>query len=357
MSAPISAERLASWFGEQLPGASNVAVTDLSRPADGASAEMILATITWQAAGEERFEDVVLRARPNPPCLIEPYDLAKQFDILRRLEPTDVLSPRALWIEPTGDVIGREFFVMNRLPGSVYEMGPPTGTSPEQVNRMCHSMIEQLAAIHNVDIQTRGLHDIDGGGVEHLSREVAHWRSEIDRVERGRFPALQRLAEALLDLQPPPSERVALVHGDPKPGNIAFTGDTVSGMFDWEMATVGDPLTDVGWIEMTWMPWVYTPGAPTMDVLLTRYEQLTGIPVRNRTWYCALAKFKLAVILLVGGALLGSGHSNDILVSDAAALIHPMTTNALEELGVEEVPESGPVLPDPERVRVIREAR
>ena len=69
---------------------------------------------------------MVLRLRPKPPALLEPYDLARQFTILRALEPTAVRVPRALWLEDTGDVLGRPFFVMERVGGDVYEMESPT---------------------------------------------------------------------------------------------------------------------------------------------------------------------------------------------------------------------------------------
>jgi aminoglycoside phosphotransferase (APT) family kinase protein len=140
-------------------------------------------------------------------------------------------------------------------------------------------MIEQIAAIHTVDLAARDLQDIDGGGRDHLSREVAHWKAQMSRADRGSLPALELLAATLSEQQPAQPEAVTLVHSDTKPGNIAFSGDAVSAVFDWEMATVGDPLTDIGWIEMTWMPWFYTPGAPPADELLARYEQLTGIRV------------------------------------------------------------------------------
>ena len=72
-------------------------------------------------------------------------------------------------------------------------------------------------------------------------------------MQRDRLPALERLAAELADRQPAPCPIVALVHGDPKPGNFAFEGDEVSAVFDWELATVGDPLTDIGWLECNWI--------------------------------------------------------------------------------------------------------
>ena len=77
-------------------------------------------------------------------------------------------------------------------------------------------------------------------------REIDHWTSEIRRVQRGPLPALERLAEAVREQQPEQCPSVTLVHGDAKPGNFAFEGSEVSAVFDWEMATIGDPLADIG---------------------------------------------------------------------------------------------------------------
>jgi Phosphotransferase enzyme family len=142
-----------------------------------------------------------------------------------------------------------------------------------------------------------------------------------------------------------------------KPGNIAFEGDEVTAVFDWEMATIGDPLADIGWIENTWtgVRKPDRPGEGWIDPYLRRYEELTGIAVLNREWYRALAHYKLAVILLVGGALLEQGHSDDLLVADAAHFIHPMTRQGLRELGADTHVEAGPVIPHLERVQAIRD--
>src|SRR6185503_5636506 len=84
----------------------------------------------------------------------------------------------------------------------------------------------------------------------HLDRELDHWSGEMHRVQRGSLPALERLLEELRATKPQPCPTVTLVHGDAKPGNFAFVGDEVSAVFDWEMTTVGDPLTDIGWMEL-----------------------------------------------------------------------------------------------------------
>ncbi|ORV81532.1 acyl-CoA dehydrogenase [Mycobacterium interjectum] len=348
-------ERLAAWLRAQLPDADDVRVEGLDRVNFGHSAEMMTLRIVSRRAGREQCQDAVLRLRPKPPALLEPYDLVRQFTVLRALADTAVRVPRALWLEQTGEVLGRPFFVMERAAGQVYEMEPPAGVADSVVVRMCQSLVEQLAAIHTVDLAHTGLDALDSGG-DHLDRELDYWAAELDRVKRGRLPALERLRQALRAAKPEPCPNVTLVHGDAKPGNFAFTGGEVSAVFDWEMTTVGDPLTDIGWLEMLWMQPVGLsthPAAPGIDALLAHYESASGIAIQNRPWYRAFNAYKMAVICLIGAMLIEDGHSDDQKLVLAAYGTSLMTKAGLIELGVEEALEDGPVLPRDERIQQV----
>jgi aminoglycoside phosphotransferase (APT) family kinase protein len=353
--------RLAPWVSKMVPGARNVRIDGLDRVEMGHSAETLLLTLSWEDGAGDHREEVALRIRPPAPGLLEPYDLQHQVDILRALESTPVRAPRAYWIEPSGHVLGREFYVMERLPGTVYERGVPEelATDPVRIRRMCESMIEQLAAIHSVDTGATQLEGISDGR-RYVHGEIDHWTSEIQRVQRGPLPALERLAAALREQQPQQSPGETLVHGDAKPGNFAFEGSEVSAVFDWEMATIGDPLADVGYAEMLWvMPGYFTsrPAALTVDEFVIHWEKLTRIQTSSRPWYRALAGFKTAAILLVGGFLFDNRHSDDLRFGQMTNAIHPLTRQALHELGIDEELEPGPVLPRPERVREVEMAQ
>jgi aminoglycoside phosphotransferase (APT) family kinase protein len=317
--------RLAAWLRTQLPDADDVRVEGLDRVRFGHSAEMMMLSVVTRHGDQDTRRDVVLRLRPKPPALLEPYDLVRQFRILRALADTTVRVPRALWLEETGDVLGRPFFVMERAAGQVYEMEAPAEVADQTVVRMCRSLVEQLAAIHTVDLKQTGLDALDDGS-GHLGRELDHWRAEMSRVRRGSLPALERLHRALRDTKPEPCPKVTLVHGDAKPGNFAFTGGDVSAVFDWEMTTVGDPLTDIGWLEMLWMQPVGInshPAALSVDALLEHYESVSGIKVDDQ-------KLVLA------------GYGTSL-----------MTKVGLTELGIEEALDDGPVLPREERIQQV----
>jgi aminoglycoside phosphotransferase (APT) family kinase protein len=345
-----SPDKLAAWLRTQLPD-DELRIEGLDRVEFGHSAEMMVLTIV--ASTDRR--DIVLRLRPRPPALLEPYDLKRQFGILRALEATSVRAPRALWLEESGDVLGRPFFVMECVAGDVYEMEAPQNATPEGIRHMCLSMADQLAAIHNVDLRATGLSSLADGGT-HLDRELDHWADEMHRVQRGPLPALERLLKGLRDTRPEACPTVTLVHGDAKPGNFAFVGDEVSAVFDWEMTTVGDPLTDIGWMELLWMQPVGItshPSAPTIDEFLARYEAVSGISTRNRQWYRALNAFKMAVICLIGSMLFDDGVTDDHRFLLNAHGISLLTQVGLADLGIEERPEDGPVMPREERIQQV----
>lgn len=348
-------ERLTAWLRTQLPDADDVRVVGVDRVSFGHSAEMMTAVVITARGDKTSRLEVALRLRPTPPALLEPYDLVRQFTILRGLEQTAVRAPRALWLEDTGDVLGRPFLVMERAAGDVYEMQAPTDVTDHTVVRMCQSLVEQLAAIHSVDLERTGLDALDDGD-NHLERELGHWAAELDRVKRDSLPALERLGEALCEHLPEPCPHRTLVHGDAKPGNFAFAGGEVSAVFDWEMTTVGDPLTDIGWLEMLWMQPVGInshPAAPPIEALLSHYEAASGIAVQNRPWYRAFNAYKMAVICLIGAMLIDAGHSDDQKLVLAAYGTSLMTKAGLADLGIDDPLEDGPVLPREERIQQV----
>jgi aminoglycoside phosphotransferase (APT) family kinase protein len=151
-------DTLTAWLRTQLSD-DDLRIEGLDRVEFGHSAEMMVLTVVTST--DRR--DVVLRLRPRPPALLEPYDLARQFGILRALEDTSVRAPRALWLEDSGDVLGRPFFVMERVAGDVYEMEAPQDATPQGIRHMCLSMADQLAAIHNVDLRATGLYSLADG--------------------------------------------------------------------------------------------------------------------------------------------------------------------------------------------------
>ena len=328
---------LVEWLRGRMPEARGLVVEDLDRAEVGHSAETLLFTVRWDGGGTR----VALRLRPPAPGLLEPYDLERQYRILQALEATPVKAPRPLWFEPTGGVLGREFYVMERLDGTVYERQLPGDIDGHRATRMAGAMVDQLAAIHRVPPPDVG-----------RSHGLDHWAAEVRRVQRGPLPKLERLLEELRRTEPGPQNDGTLVHGDAKHGNFGFVDDEVSAIYDWEMAGLGDPMTDVGWTELMWtMPGSFTTvaGAPDADWFVARWEQASGLRAHDRVWYRAQQAFKMSAIMLVGAMHFDLGHSDDVRLAYMGYGVQMLTDRGLAELGVDEPLDHGPVLPREER--------
>jgi len=273
--------------------------------------------------------------------------------VMRALEGTAVRAPQPLWIEETGDVLGRPFFVMARTPGDVYEWALPAALQ-DRVVHLSEQVMDQIADVHTVDLAATGLTSSDPR--EHVARELDRWQGEVERVRRGPLPALERLIAELRAQQPEPTQVVTLVHGDAKPGNFAFVDGAVSAVYDWELADVGDPLTDLGWAEIAWSITPAFAGLPPghFDELLGRWERRTGIAVHDRAWYRAFGAYKMAAIQLVGSMLVDAGHSDDWRYVEMGTGVKIVTRMGLASLGITEKIDSGPVLPREERVAELR---
>lgn len=122
------------------------------------------------------------------------------------------------------------------------------------------------------------------------------------------------------------------------------------------MTTIGDPLTDIGWLELLWMQPVGItshPGALGVDDLVAHYEAVSGITVANRSWYRAFNAYKMAVICLIGAMLVDSGHSDDKKLVLAAYGTAMLTAIGLTELGIDDKPADGPVMPREDRIEAV----
>lgn len=347
---------LTQWLRANLQLSPQARVEGLQTLDFGHSAEMIALTMI---DGEEQRQDLVIKLHPPSPGLLEPYDLERQYKILQALDPSPVKAPKVRCYEATGTVLGRDFYVMDRIAGEAYEREVPEELDePGRITAMCESLVDELASVHLVDLASVGLADLDDGAT-YVDRELQRWAGEMQRVQRGPLPALERLHAELTSRRPAPSGRITLVHGDAKPGNFGFVDDRASAVFDWEMTDLGDPLADIGYLEMMWAyPVGITsrPTAPPFEHVLARWEERTGIQATDRAWWLALAAFKTSVILLVGSMLFDAGISSDMRYLEMALGVDMTTQAGLQALGVTETIEAGPVISSDERIAEIMAA-
>ncbi|MEJ2864048.1 phosphotransferase family protein [Actinomycetospora flava] len=254
---------------------------------------------------------VVVRSGPRHLRRGSNAAIEREIRVLGALATTDVPHPRLLATAPADGVLpGRVVYAMAEVPG----VNVATGVSPAQEadaglrHGFGPAMVDALAALHAVDVEAVGLGDV-GNPQGFLARQVPRWRDELARYrEVDGYPGFgDDTADVAdwLERHRPESGPPALAHGDYHLANVLFDPDgaTVTAIVDWEMATVADPLLDLGWLLATWpvsgtnLGWAPVDGLAGEDELVARYAQLTGTDPAVVPWYAVLACFKLGVLL------------------------------------------------------------
>jgi aminoglycoside phosphotransferase (APT) family kinase protein len=312
-------ERLAAYLREQLPAAERVEVRNPRAMPAGASNETVGFDLCVWADGCTWALPMVLRPQRET-GILAPYDVSRQYRVLRALAGTRVPVPTAAWLEPTGAVLGVPFYVMSRVRG-------------ETLPLFWHGRSERLpaaaaalAAVHAVDWQAAGLEFLAEGAAEDpLEAELGPWRARAERLRIARAPLLIALGEWLRANQPADA-RVALLHGDPNPGNYLFAGRQVVAVLDWELAALGDPRSDLGFYAA--LQTVFGGmGGPRGETLLSEaYAAVTGQQMTSLEYYEALGLYRMAIVMAGWAGRFGAmsaGHTLEVIARRLAALLGP----------------------------------
>jgi aminoglycoside phosphotransferase (APT) family kinase protein len=247
--------------------------------------------------------ELVVRRPPPGPIPPGANDVLREYQILRALQgkarvPTVVLSCSDT------SVIGAPFFIMDRLFGFVPARERPSWADQTEARRhIAFEFIDALAELHSVDYKAVGLENL-GRPEGFVERQVRRRFEALQGImERCRYlPEMVTLRDWLAKHLPPQNPDFSIVHGDYHVGNVMYASEPpprLIAMFDWEIATVGDPLTDVGWALTTPgnnLMW-NNPGFPTEEELLTRYEEKRGCKVEHLTFHKVLALWRLAIAM------------------------------------------------------------
>jgi aminoglycoside phosphotransferase (APT) family kinase protein len=249
--------------------------------------------------------DLVVRRPPVTAFLPTANDVRREYRFYSALRDVDVPTPRAFALCEDESVIGAPFYVMEWLHGVVpHEVGALRGIASDDATALCQRFVEVLASIHDVDYRAVGLGDV-GKPTGYLERQVRRWTDQWHRAKVADDPVIDELA-AILSTHVPESPPSTIVHGDYRLGNVmldAATRRDIVGVFDWEMATLGDPLADVGYTLLWWgttdrppinpsQQVADLPGFFTTDELVARY----GADPDVVNFHLVLAAFKLTII-------------------------------------------------------------
>ncbi|GAA1734198.1 phosphotransferase family protein [Isoptericola hypogeus] len=259
---------------------------------------------------------LVLRRPPLGHVLSSAHDMGREHRVISSLAGSAVPVPRTIdLVDDTAarDVTGTAFFVMERVDGTVLARpGQNAAYAPAGLHALGLELAGTLADLHAVDPAAVGLADF-GRPAGYLERQLTTWRRQYDASRSREIPALDALQDALATRLPAGNDRSAVVHGDYRLDNAIVAGPPhaphVAAVLDWEMATLGDPLVDLGMLGLYWDINAVTdghgatsavvPGAgyPEFDELADAYAARSGAVLPDLGWYRAFAAYKLAVIL------------------------------------------------------------
>lgn len=258
----------------------------------------------------DRRREWVLRRPPFGHVLPTAHDMAREHRVQRALATTPVPVPTIVATCDDPEVIGAPFYVMERVEGLALR-GPEQTSSltPAERAGLSDALVDLLVSLHEVEAEAVGLAGW-GRPDGYLQRQLRRWREQWTASRRAVDPAVDELFDAL-ERTRPASHHPGIVHGDFKIDNVLVDHDDparIVALLDWEMATRGDTLTDVGvmlsfWDEPGEAPNPITRGAtamegfPTRNDLAARYARRRGLELADLTWYLVFADLKIGVIL------------------------------------------------------------
>ncbi len=258
-------------------------------------------------------EEFVLRRPPRPPLPPSAHDVLREARLLRALAGTPARVPAVLAVGDDEQIIGAPFYVMERIEGDVIVASVPAALdTPPQRRLIADELIDALVEIHAVDWRAVGLEGF-GKPTGYLERQLRRFGGLWEHNKTREIPAVESVGQWLAD-NLPESGPATIVHGDFRLGNTIYRAEApahLAAVLDWEMATIGDPLADLGYLCMFWTDSddpveglrgdlgnvTRAEGFPSRSELIARYEDRSGRSMSNIRWYTTLALWKSIVFM------------------------------------------------------------
>jgi aminoglycoside phosphotransferase (APT) family kinase protein len=261
------------------------------------------------------FDNVslILRTSPKGTKAKGAHDMAREFRIMERLKPSYHYVPEMIALCSDESVIGREFYVMEKISGIIPRANLPKALtlSETEVNMLCRNVIDTLIELHKVDIQSTGLHEL-GKGIGYCQRQVDGWSERYKKAKTWNVPSCNYVID-YLKANVPQQEKTCFIHNDFRFDNVVLDEHNptkVIGVLDWEMATIGDPMMDLGnslayWVQadddfvakQTRRQPTHLKGMFTRKEVIQYYCDQMGFDAKDFTFYEVYGLFRLAVIM------------------------------------------------------------
>jgi aminoglycoside phosphotransferase (APT) family kinase protein len=257
--------------------------------------------------------EIVLRRPPFGSKVRSAHDMAREYRVLSKLHTAYPVAPKALLYCDDLSILNAPFYLMEPIHGIIIRRELPPGLPfpPETARRLSEAFVDNLARLHGLDYAAIGLSNL-GKPQGYLERQVKGWIERYHNSKTHGLPEVERISTWLIE-RIPTSHEIALIHNDYKYDNVVLDPDDTTkivGVLDWEMCTLGDPLTDLGTALAYWAdpqdPEEFQeirsapttlPGTLTRAQLVECYASTTGRDPGDMTFYLTFARFKVAVII------------------------------------------------------------
>jgi aminoglycoside phosphotransferase (APT) family kinase protein len=283
----------------------------------------------------------VLRRPPLGLVLPTAHDMSREFTVIRALHGSGVPAPSAVVLAVTSRVLDAPFYLMDKVDGVVYRTRAQVqALSPPQRAALGCALVDTLADLHEIDPAAVGL-DGFGRPKGYLERQLSRWQRQYDAARVRDLPAVEILA-GKLSRALPDSRASGVVHGDYRLDNVMIdAGDPgrIAAVLDWEMATLGDPLADLGILISFWDEpgRAFNPitngmtafeGFPSVDEVVQRYATRRRSDVGSVDWYIVFGLFKIAIILEQIHARHLQGHTVGEGFDNVGEMVPPLLERA-----------------------------
>jgi aminoglycoside phosphotransferase (APT) family kinase protein len=291
--------------------------------------------------GSERF---CLRRPPRGPLPRSAHDVLREARLQIAVSRQGVRTPDVLAICEDPELIGAPFYIMRFLEGHVLEGAIPDALAGADVGeRIAEQLVDRLVELHGVDAMREELAGV-GRPSGYLGRQIERFAALLADNATRPLPQLETVTDWLADNRPD-SRETTVVHGDYRLGNVMFGAGPpieIIAVLDWEMATLGDPLADLGYLTAVWAepddpsdpmldlsPLTRRPGFPSRAALAARYSERTGRGVAQLRWYQTLALWKAAIFLESSYARYKAGTTDDPYFASLEAGVPRLAERAL----------------------------
>ncbi len=291
-----------AWLAERVPGLGGTPPEVRQFPG-GAS------NLTYLLSYPGR--ELILRRPPAGHKAASAHDMRREFRVQRALRPVFGHVPEVLAICDDETVLGGDFYVMERLEGLILrgDLPPDFTLSFQAARELCGKVVDRLVELHAVDVDAAGLADL-GKGAGYVERQVRGWSERFRKARTENVPEFTEVMAWLAENQPA-EVKICLIHNDYRLDNLVLDDDLdIVGVLDWEMATLGDPLMELGstlayWVQdddddvmkLSRRQPTHVPGMYTRDEFVRRYAERAGLDIGDWTFYEVYGLFRLAAVI------------------------------------------------------------